>query len=105
MAILKIRDENGTFINVPAIKGEKGAVGPQGPKGEQGIQGPKGEQGIQGIQGIRGERGEKGEQGPKGEDGKDGVTPDLTNYATKDYVNNLVGNINIELASLTEVVE
>lgn len=37
MAILKIKDENGVFINIPSIKGdkgEKGDVGPQGPKGD-----------------------------------------------------------------------
>ncbi|MBQ8207055.1 MAG: hypothetical protein IJZ77_06290 [Bacilli bacterium] len=30
---------------------------------------------------------------------------DLSNYADKDYVNNLVGNINEELATLTTVIE
>ncbi len=40
MAILKIRDENGNIIEIPAFKGDKGDTGPQG------IQGPKGEDGT-----------------------------------------------------------
>ena len=60
MAILKIKDENGIFINIPSIKGEKGE---KGDKGEQGIQGPTGEQGPQGIQGEKGETGAKGDKG------------------------------------------
>ena len=36
MAILKLKDENGNFINIPAIQGETGPQGPQGPKGEDG---------------------------------------------------------------------
>ena len=96
MAILKIKDENGNFINIPSIIGK---TGPQGPQGEQGIQGPKGEQGIQGIQGIQ------GPQGPKGDKGDPGETPDLTEYATKNYVNELIGNINTELSTLTTVSE
>lgn len=39
MAILKIKDENGNFINIPSIVGPKGATGPQGPEGKQGVSG------------------------------------------------------------------
>lgn len=31
MAIMRLLDENGNFINVPAIQGEQGPIGPQGP--------------------------------------------------------------------------
>lgn len=76
--------------------------------------GDKGEQGIQGIQGIQGEQGPKGEQGPQGiqgETGNSGVfmgvktptdkdinvwidpTGDTSDYATKEYVDNLIGDI------------
>ena len=74
MAILRIKDENGNFINIPTLKGEKGDVGPQGPQGEQGIQGPK---------------------------GQDGYTQDLSNYYTKNEVDELVGDIE---SVLNEVV-
>ena len=36
-AILRIKDENGNWIDIPAI------VGPQGPAGEPGAKGDKGE--------------------------------------------------------------
>lgn len=32
-------------------------------------------------------------------------SPDLSNYSTKEYVNNLIGNINTELATLTTISE
>lgn len=36
-AILRIKDENGNWIDIPAI------VGPKGPAGEPGVKGDKGE--------------------------------------------------------------
>lgn len=54
MAVLKIKDENGNFIDIPAI------VGPQGP------------------QGIKGDKGDKGDTGPQGPAGQDATaTPKL----------------------------
>lgn len=64
MAILYIRNENGEFETVPAIKGDKGDKGDPGPQGE------KGDSGAQGPQGIQGEKGDTGPQGPAGADGK-----------------------------------
>lgn len=67
MEILKIKDSQGNWVEIPAIigpKGDTGDIGPQGPEGKQGIQGPKGETGEQGPQGIQGPI---GPQGPKGE--------------------------------------
>ena len=46
--ILQIRDENGNWVSIPAIKGDKGEVGPQG------------ERGLQGDQGLKGDKGEPG---------------------------------------------
>ena len=74
-------------------------VGPQGP---QGAVGPQGEQGPQGAVGPQGEQ---GPQGPQGEQGPQGPSVDLTGYATEEYVDDQVGNINTVLATLTEVSE
>lgn len=49
MAIMRLLDENGEFINIPAIQGapgKDGAQGPQGIQGEQGVQGPPGKDGA-----------------------------------------------------------
>lgn len=85
MAILKIKNANGEFENVPAIIGQKG------------------EQGTQGTVGAN------------GKDGKDGYTPVLgkdywtesdkeavQNYCNS-YIDSQLGTINEQLASLTEV--
>ena len=102
------------IANVELMPGPQGEPGPQGPQGEQGPQGPQGEQGKQGNrgpagnrgpQGIQGEQGPQGEpgpqgevgpmgpQGPQGEQGPAGKDADLTGYATEEYVNNLIGDI------------
>lgn len=88
MAILKIKDENGEWIGVPAIVGPAGPAGEQGPAGKDGAQGPKGdkgdtgERGPEGLQGPIGETGpagpqgipgEAGPQGPKGDKGEPGI--------------------------------
>ena len=44
---------------------------------------------------IKGPKGDKGDKGDKGEPGEPGETPDLTNYATKNYVNNAIDAIDI----------
>lgn len=87
MAILKIKNENGEWIDVPAIVGPAGPAGEQGPAGKDGAQGPKGDQGergekgetgaqgIQGPEGPKGDKGDKGDQGETGPAGADGRTP------------------------------
>lgn len=90
MAILRVKNENGEWIDVPAIVGPAGPAGEQGPAGKDGVQGPKGdkgdtgERGPEGIQGPIGEtgpagpKGDKGDQGPigpEGPKGADGYTP------------------------------
>lgn len=53
-AVLRVRSDDGTMIDIPVIKGDKGDTGDKGDQGEQGI------------------------QGPPGKDGKDGYSPKLT---------------------------
>lgn len=82
MAILKIKDENGEWIGVPAIVGPAGPAGEQGPAGKDGAQGPKGdkgdtgERGPEGLQGPIGETGPAGPQGIPGEAGPQGPKGD-----------------------------
>lgn len=94
MYILKIKNENGEFEDIPAI------VGPRGEQGTPGPIGPNGKDGVDGKNGV---------------DGKDGKTPVLgVDYwtesdktAVKNYCNSYIdsqlGTINEQLASLTEV--
>lgn len=64
-----------------------------GPQGEPGIQGEKGDKGDQGEVGPQGPQGEQGPMGPQGPAGKDADPADLEGYATKAYVNNILGDI------------
>lgn len=103
----------------PGPQGPQGEPGPQGPKGDKGDKGDTGEpgapgkdgkDGAPGLQGIQGPAGSTGPQGPQGEPGKSGVyigneaptdgsnvwidldeTPE--EYATKQYVNEMLGVI------------
>ncbi|MCI8459910.1 MAG: collagen-like protein [Bacilli bacterium] len=69
MPILKVKKDNGEWLDILAIKGEKGDQGPQG------LQGPQGPQGIQGIQGLQ---------------GNDGHSPEkYIDYYTKEDLENL----------------
>ena len=103
MAILKIKNANGEFENVPAIIGAKG---------EQGTQGTVGANGKDGKDGLNGKDGINGKDGV---DGKDGHTPvlgvdywtendkaEVQNYCNS-YIDSQLGTINEQLASLTEV--
>lgn len=62
-AILRVRQADGSFVEIPALigrkgdKGDKGDTGSKGDKGDTGAQGLQGIQGIQGIQGVQGEAG------------------------------------------------
>jgi hypothetical protein len=67
--------------------------GPQGEPGPEGIQGPQGEKGDKGEQGEVGPMGPQGPQGEQGPAGKDADPADLTGYATEEYVNNVLGDI------------
>lgn len=95
MDILRIKDENGVWQNVPAL------VGPPGKDGAQGEPGPAGSDGFSPIatvtqtetgatisiqdksgtttatitNGAKGDKGDPGETGPQGEQGPAGYTP------------------------------
>lgn len=95
MDILRIKDENGVWQNVPAL------VGPPGKNGAQGEPGPAGSDGFSPIatvtqtetgatisiqdksgtttatitNGAKGDKGDPGDTGPQGEQGPAGYTP------------------------------
>lgn len=99
--ILRIKDKNGNWVSITAMRGENGkdgvngAIGPQGPQGATGPQGPQGPQGEKGADGTmsfndltaeqkaslkgdtgatgpKGDTGATGPQGPRGEQGPQG---------------------------------
>ena len=91
-------------------KGDKGDIGPQGPQGMQGEQGEKGDPGEPGKDGINGIDGKdftydmftqeqlealRGPQGPEGPAGKDADPVDLEGYATEEYVQDAIRNIQV----------
>ena len=105
----------------PGKDGETGPQGPKGDKGDQGEQGPKGDKGEPGQDGkdftydmftpeqlaaLKGPQGDKGEKGDKGDKGDPGEVPNLDGYATKEYVDNLIGDIGALLDDVNgEVIE
>lgn len=54
MSVLKVKNADGTWTDIPALVGPQGEQGPQGPKGDQGPEGPQGIQGPEGPQGPAG---------------------------------------------------
>lgn len=86
IGILRIKDAEGNWQEIEAIrgpKGDKGDTGEQGPKGADGTMkfedltaeqkaSLKGDTGEKGDKGDVGEKGETGPQGPAGKDGQDG---------------------------------
>ena len=93
-----------------------------GEDGKDGEQGPKGDPFTyedftpEQLEALKGPKGDPGEQGPQGEPGKDGYTPikgvdyftdddkkEIVNQAsqsTKEYVDIIVGAINVELENI-----
>lgn len=71
---LRIKDENGNWISIDVIKGEKGE---KGDKGERGADGAPGKDGTLTFEELTPEQREtlRGEQGIPGEPGADGYTP------------------------------
>lgn len=57
MSVLKVKNADGTWTDIPALVGPQGEQGPAGPEGPQG---PKGDQGPQGVQGPAGPQGPAG---------------------------------------------
>lgn len=58
MAILRVKDLEGTWHPIAYIQGDTGPQGPVGPEGPRGPQGETGAAGSQGIQGIQGPPGD-----------------------------------------------
>ena len=75
MSILRVRDENGNYINIPAIKGEKGDTGAKGLQGEKGADGYTPVKGVDYFDGVDGTDGYTPVKGKDYFDGKDGYTP------------------------------
>ena len=80
IATLKIRNAEGEFQEIMALRGEKGEpgvpgeTGPQGPQGTPGATGAQGPAGAQGPVGPKGDPGQQGEPGPQGQRGPQGFT-------------------------------
>lgn len=49
MSVIKVRNEDGEFVDIPVIKGDKGDTGDTGPQGATGPQGPAGADGAPGA--------------------------------------------------------
>jgi hypothetical protein len=60
LGILRFKQADGTWAEIPAL------VGSKGDKGDTGDTGPEGPQGTQGPQGLQGEKGDKGDRGITG---------------------------------------
>lgn len=89
-SILKIKDDKGNIIEIPAIQGPPGPQGPQGEQGEKGDKGDKGDPGPQGPVGPQGPQGDGKVTSVNGEIGdvelnaqKVGAAPAYT-YGTED---------------------
>ena len=108
--------EEAWLATLVGAQGPQGPVGPQGTPGVKGVDGKDGRQGVDGkpgkdgAPGPQGPQGEVGPRGPAGEPGKSGVyvgneapTDDSNvwitldeepeEYATKQYVNEMLGVI------------
>lgn len=89
-------------------KGDTGEQGPKGDKGDQGEPGPAGADGKDGaaftydmfteeqLEALRGPKGDKGDQGEKGD------TPSLDGYATETYVNEAIAGIDVPEVDLSD---
>ena len=85
MAILKIKNEDNTWVEIPALQGEPGIQGPQGPKGEDGAPGKDGLNGEPGVP------------------GKDGYTPVKgVDYWTEEDKRAIINEINREMEDILD---
>lgn len=90
MAVIKYRiTPDGEWLDFPTIQGPPGKDGEPGLQGPMGPQGPQGEKGSVGPQGPQGETGPIGPAGPQGEAGP---APDMSNYYTKEEVDELIAS-------------
>ena len=133
MSVIKVRNELGQFVDIPALQGEKGDKGDTGATGATGANGKDGQDGVSITSATAGSSYQSGtntvtpiifnksdgsnvtvnvqaKNGVDGQDGNDANVPtkisQLENdsgFTTKQYVDGLVGNINDVLSTLTEV--
>lgn len=97
MAILRVKNPDGSWSEIPAIVGPAGPMGPAGPQGKTGATGPAG------ADGAKGDKGDKGDTGPQGPAGADGKTPERgTDYWTEADKTEIVSAV---LANFTDVSE
>ena len=93
MAILKIKNENGEWIGVPAIVGPPGEKGADGTMTFEDLTEEQREQ-LRGPQGIQGPQGDIGPVGPEGPAGKDGYTPERgVDYWTEEDKAEIIASI------------
>lgn len=99
--------EPGEVVVIPGPPGRDGRDGADGRNGRDGIDGTgqpgrPGADGAPGPQGPPGPAGPKGDPGRDGVDGKDGMTPDLSAYATRDWVITLIRALGCEVTAAGE---
>jgi hypothetical protein len=113
-ALAVLTDESKTHATTnyvdEAIQTIELTPGPKGDKGEQGEPGPAGADGKDGaaftyemfteeqLEALRGPKGDKGDQGEQGD------TPSLDGYATEQYVNEAIANIEVGNVDLSDYV-
>lgn len=102
MAILKIQNENGEWIEIPAIQG---APGKDGVDGKDGNDGGDGYTPIKGIDYFDGEQGPQGEPGKDGVDGKDGENYIITGEDYEDIATIVETNIQPTINEIRDVAE
>ena len=73
--------------------GDAGPTGPEGPRGPEGPKGPAGDAGPRGAEGPQGQPGPAGPAGPAGPKGPAGDPGELTDYAKKEELDALEGQL------------
>lgn len=104
-------DDEGAVI-VPGPRGPEGPPGPRGPAGPRGEDGSSGRDGADGVSGADGQDGLRGPAGPPGPPGpagpagppgppgpkgEPGAAPDLSAYATREWVLSLLAALGCEV--------
>ena len=87
------------------IQGEQGVQGVQGEKGDTGAAFTYDMFTPEQLEALRGPKGDTGEQGPKGDkgdQGEKGDTPSLDGYATETYVNEAIAGIDVPEVDLSD---
>lgn len=83
----------------PGPAGQSGTDGQDGQDGKPGKTGKPGRDGTDGQDGAVGPVGPIGPAGAPGADGKDGATPDLSGYATEEWVRALIAALGCSVSA------